>query len=89
MLKEADFAFRQAFVLCPRSPEVVFRYVNLLAQQKQVDEAILLVEAAVKLEEAAQSASESYAVQNDLTASQTRAFTQIGMLLQQLKTKTK
>jgi hypothetical protein len=88
MLKEADFAFRQAFVLCPRSPEVVFRYVNLLVQRQQVDEAMLLVEAALKLEEAAQAGSVSCAVQDNLAASQTRAFSQIGMLLQQLKRKT-
>ena len=29
MIKEADFAFRQAFAFCPYSPEAVFRYVNL------------------------------------------------------------
>jgi hypothetical protein len=28
--KEADLAFRQAFALCPYSPEAVFRYVQLL-----------------------------------------------------------
>jgi len=31
MLKEADFAFRQAFAFCPYSPEAVFRYTTLLA----------------------------------------------------------
>ena len=31
MIKEADFALRQAFAYCPYSPEAVFRYVNLLA----------------------------------------------------------
>ena len=30
MIKEADFAFRQAFAFCPYSPEAVFRYCNLL-----------------------------------------------------------
>jgi hypothetical protein len=51
MLKEADFAFRQAFVLCPGSPEVVFRYVSLLASQKRLDDAIVVAEAAVSLED--------------------------------------
>jgi hypothetical protein len=50
MLEEADFAFRQAFVLCPRSPEAVFRYVNLLVGQQRLDDAILITEAAVRLE---------------------------------------
>ena len=30
MIKEADFAYRQAFVFCPFSPEVVYRYVQFL-----------------------------------------------------------
>ena len=30
LLKEADFAFRQAFAFCPYSPEAVFRYCALL-----------------------------------------------------------
>src|SRR5215831_12442446 len=52
MLKESDFAFRQAFVLCPTSPEAVFRYVSHLLGQKRLDEAILVAESAVKLEQA-------------------------------------
>ena len=51
MLRAADFAIRQAFVLCPGSPEAVFRYVNLLLGQNRLNEAIVLVEAAVRLEE--------------------------------------
>ncbi len=50
MLKEADFAFRQAFALCPRSAEAVFRYFTLLSGQRRLDDAILLVESALKLE---------------------------------------
>ena len=30
MIKEADFAFKQAVAFCPYSPEAVFKYVNLL-----------------------------------------------------------
>jgi tetratricopeptide (TPR) repeat protein len=31
MVKEADFAYRQAFVFCPFSPEITYRYVQFLA----------------------------------------------------------
>ena len=48
MFAEADFAFRQAFALCPRSPEAVFRYVNLLIPQQRFDDAILIAEAHAK-----------------------------------------
>jgi hypothetical protein len=58
LLKEADFAFRQAFVLCPASPVAVFRYTNLLLGQKRLDEAILVADAAVKLEGAAKPGPE-------------------------------
>jgi hypothetical protein len=50
MTKEADFAFRQAFVLCPVSPEALFRYVNLLLSANRVDDARLLVETTLKLD---------------------------------------
>lgn len=50
MRREADFAFRQAFALCPFSPEAVFRYVNLLVPQKRFSEALLVAEAAAKLQ---------------------------------------
>jgi len=49
MVREADFAFRQAWALCPYSPEAVFRYVNFLVDQKRVDEAILVAGTATKL----------------------------------------
>lgn len=44
----ADFAFRQAFALCPYSPEVVYRYVQLLVEQKRFDDALLVAETAAK-----------------------------------------
>jgi len=50
MLEAADFAFRQAFALCPKSPEVVFRYVNLLVEQKRLDDALLVAETASKID---------------------------------------
>ncbi|MBI3414504.1 MAG: DUF2723 domain-containing protein [Verrucomicrobia bacterium] len=39
VLKEADFAYRQALAFCPYSPEAVFRYVNLLASMQRYDDA--------------------------------------------------
>ncbi len=50
MLTEADFAFRQANALCPRSPEALFRYTSLLASQGRTEAAVPLVESALKLQ---------------------------------------
>ena len=46
MIREADFACRQAFALNPDSPEAVFRYVSFLVNQKRTTDAIALAEAA-------------------------------------------
>lgn len=54
MRREADFAFRQAFALCPFSPEAVFRYVNLLIPQKRLSDALLLAETGAALQPADQ-----------------------------------
>ena len=51
MAREADFAFRQAWALCPYSPEAVFRYVNFLLAQKRFDDAVLVAETAAKMPE--------------------------------------
>lgn len=45
----ADFAFRQAFALCPYSPEAVYRYVNLLLSEGRTADAILVAETAAKM----------------------------------------
>jgi hypothetical protein len=45
----ADFAFRQAWTLCPYSPETVFRYVNLLTSQNRRADALLVAETAAKM----------------------------------------
>jgi hypothetical protein len=45
----ADFAFRQAFALCPYSPEAVFRYVNLLLSEGRTADAVLIAETAEKM----------------------------------------
>lgn len=46
MLAEADFAFRQAFALCPYSPEAIYRYVNLLVGAERLDDASRVTTAA-------------------------------------------
>lgn len=50
MRKSADLAFRQAFVCCPVSPEVVFRYVQFLIELNRPDDAILMAETARRME---------------------------------------
>jgi beta-lactamase regulating signal transducer with metallopeptidase domain len=51
MVREADFAFRQAWALCPYSPEAVFRYVNLLLSQNRTSDALLIAETAASIDE--------------------------------------
>jgi hypothetical protein len=46
MIKEADFAFKQAFAICPSSPETVYRYVNFLLDQKRKSDALLIAQTA-------------------------------------------
>jgi tetratricopeptide (TPR) repeat protein len=48
--READFAFKQAFALCPSSPEAVFRYVQLLVNMGRVNDALAVAETAQKLD---------------------------------------
>jgi len=47
----ADFAFRQAWAVCPYSAETVFRYVNLLTSQNRRADALLVAETAAKMPE--------------------------------------
>lgn len=49
MIKEADFAFKQAFALCPYSPEAVFRYSDFLVNQKRQPDALLIAQTASRL----------------------------------------
>jgi hypothetical protein len=51
MIRETDFAFRQAWVLCPYSPEAVFRYVDFLVKQKRTPDAILIAETSSRMPE--------------------------------------
>jgi hypothetical protein len=48
MIKEADFAYRQAFALCPGSPEAVYRYTQFLVNQKRMDDAVAVAETGMK-----------------------------------------
>jgi beta-lactamase regulating signal transducer with metallopeptidase domain len=52
MAKAGDLAFRQAFALCPDSPETIFRYVNLLLMDKRPDDAMIVAETGLKLDPA-------------------------------------
>ena len=50
MIKEADFAFKQAFAFCPYSPEAVFRYVQLLLSLNRFDDALTIASTCEKLD---------------------------------------
>jgi len=50
LVQEADFAFKQAFALCPYSPEAVYRYVSFLVNQKRKPEALLIVQTAAHVD---------------------------------------
>lgn len=53
MIKEAEFAFKQALAFCPFSPEAVFRYVNLILTMNdpsRLDDAILIAKTCKKLD---------------------------------------
>jgi predicted Zn-dependent protease len=50
MAQAADFAFRQAFALCPSSPGAVFRYASLLLAEHRLAEALHLAQTASKLD---------------------------------------
>jgi hypothetical protein len=47
----ADFAFRQAWALCPYSAEALYRYVNLLLSEGQIDDAVLIAETTERMPE--------------------------------------
>jgi tetratricopeptide (TPR) repeat protein len=51
MLREADFAFKQALAYCPFSPEAVYRYVNLLVSTGRSDDALAIAETCLKFDE--------------------------------------
>ncbi len=51
LLREADFAFKQAFIFCPYAPETLSRYAALLAGAGRLDDAILLAQTSAKFDE--------------------------------------
>jgi thioredoxin-like negative regulator of GroEL len=50
LIRETDFAFKQAFAFCPYSPEAVYRYVNFLLQLGRLDDAAIIAKTCVKLD---------------------------------------
>jgi len=50
LVRETDFAFKQAFAYCPYSPEAVFRYVNFLLQFNRLDDALIVAQTCQKLD---------------------------------------
>lgn len=50
MLKEAEFAFKQAFAYCPYSPEAVYKYVTLLVNLGRAADAELVVKTCQKFD---------------------------------------
>ena len=50
LIRETDYAFKQAFAFCPYSPEAVFRYINFLLPLGRFDDAILIAQTCQKLD---------------------------------------
>lgn len=50
LVREADFAFKQAFAFCPYSPEVVYRYINFLLQFNRLDDALAVAKTCQKFD---------------------------------------
>jgi hypothetical protein len=50
LIREADFAFKQAFAFCPYNQETVYRYVNFLLPLNRLDDAITVAETCQKLD---------------------------------------
>jgi hypothetical protein len=50
MQRAVDLAFRQAYALCPYSPEVIFRYTDFLIKIKRPDDAFLIVKTSLRLD---------------------------------------
>jgi hypothetical protein len=50
MYQSADLAFRQSYAMCPSSPEVIWRYVNLLVSHRRYDDAVLIAKTSLHLD---------------------------------------
>ncbi|MGO8764635.1 MAG: hypothetical protein ACLQSR_05805 [Limisphaerales bacterium] len=51
MARAAEFAFLQSWALCPYSPDVVYRYANLLLSEKRLSDALLIAETTLEMPE--------------------------------------
>lgn len=49
MGRAAEVAFRQAYLLCPYSPEAVYKYVNFLAYENRREDAMRIVDTSLKV----------------------------------------
>ncbi len=50
LLREADFALKQAFAFCPYSPEAVYRYTSLLVSAQRFDDAVRVTETCLEFD---------------------------------------
>jgi hypothetical protein len=50
LTQAADLAFRQAFTLCPYSPEALFRYVNFLMMSDRAHDAAIVAQASLDVD---------------------------------------
>ncbi len=50
MIREADFAYKQSYALCPYSPEAIYHYVNLLASLERFDDADRIIGTSIKMD---------------------------------------
>jgi thioredoxin-like negative regulator of GroEL len=50
VLREAEFALRQAYAYCPYSPEAVIKLMNLLLPAGRVEEAIMITQTSLKFD---------------------------------------
>jgi predicted Zn-dependent protease len=50
LLKETEFALKQAYAFCPYSPEAVYKLMNLLMGSGRIDDAILVTETSLKFD---------------------------------------
>jgi tetratricopeptide (TPR) repeat protein len=85
LVRETDFAFKQAYAFCPYSPEALYRYVNFLLPQGRFDDAIQLAETSQKLDPFNTAISDlidnlkSYKAQNE---ERMKAIGQVGQMEQ-------
>jgi len=90
-IREADFAFKQAFAFCPYSPETITRYATLLVSIGRTEDALLIAETSLRLDEEspfAQSVIEQIRSVKDNIAALSQAQSQLAQVEQQYRTNT-